>query len=468
VSDEDLLDLLPPYPKELEVGRALDPIAFVLAKVTPDEAVVGQQVTLSVYAYGSRGPFREVNTSEPSRPDFVSHPIIENSYGRHLHRVPIDGELWHALKIREVALFPIRSGELSIGSMRMGFDGRRYPSRGRHRGLVRESAPLQVTVRDPPLEGRPAGYRLGDVGRFSLSATVQPRTVTAGEAISVVVTLKGKGNLPFSLSTPQRKGVQWLKPNVVDDVEVSGKDVAGWRKFTYVVRLDQPGSIDLGQLELPYFDPWQSAYRVARTGLGTVEVVPGANAASVDGAQEVDPLEVAMVPRAELGAGASPPWRPAGTPWFWGLLAFGPVSVVVARAGTALLSALRGRLRSRRAAPATIAAQALAESRQAAAAGDVATAASQAERALFTAVEGAVGLRARAVLREELSVRLTDAGIGRELAERITALLEAFDGVRFTGQSAEHAASDLVARAAELVSELGALGRVRRKRKGGS
>ncbi len=45
--DSDRFDLLPPYPNELRVDRAPDPMAFLRAVVHPTHAVVGQQVTLS-------------------------------------------------------------------------------------------------------------------------------------------------------------------------------------------------------------------------------------------------------------------------------------------------------------------------------------------------------------------------------------------------------------------------------------
>ena len=455
LSEEDLLDSLPPFPDELRTEVAPDQLAFLRATVEPPSAVVGQQLTLRVYAYGRRGPFREVNTSEPSRPDFLSYVIIENSYGRRLHRVPIAGEVWQAVKIREVALFPIRAGTLQIGSMRMGFDGRGYPSSGQMKGLVRQSNPLQVTVSEPPLAGRPPGYQLGDVGRFSLSAAVQPREVDAGEAVSVVVTLKGRGNLPQVLRTPGQRGVEWLDPSVVEDIQVESSGVSGWRKFTYVVRLDQPGRIRLGEVSLPYWDPWENAYHVARTGLGIVEVRGEPTGKREQADEPLDPLEQLSEPREHLGPGPVRPWRPADRPWFWALLAFGPAAVLVSRAGSHLGRSLRRRWRERQQAHQAVAARALRQAGEAARGGDVGSTASLVERALFTALEGAVGLRARAVLREELGARLQAAGLPEELTQQAVALLEDADAVRFTGDEPALSAAELVRRAVELVDRLG-------------
>ncbi len=455
LSEEDLLDSLPPFPEELRSETAPDQLAFLRATVEPESAVVGQQMTLRVYAYGRRGPFREVNASEPSRPDFLSHVIIENSYGRRLHRVPIAGEVWQAVKIREVALFPIRAGTLQIGAMRMGFDGRGYPSGGQMKGLVRHSNSLQVTVSEPPLVGRPPGYQLGDVGQFSLSAAVQPREVKVGEAVSVVVTLRGRGNLPQTLRTPGQRGVEWLEPSVVEDIQVESSGLSGWRKFTYVVRLDEPGRVRLGEVRLPYWDPWDNAYHVARTGLGIVEVRGEPTATGEQSDEPVDPLEQLTQPRTQLGTGPQQPWRPADRPWFWAVLAFGPTSVLVLRAGGRLGRSLRRRWRERQLAHQAVAVRALRQAGEAARNGDVGSTASQVERALFTALEGAVGLRARAVLREELTARLQSSGLSEELAHQAVALLEDADAVRFTGDEPKLSASELVRRAEALVERLG-------------
>ena len=181
--------------------------------------VVGEQVTLAIDAYGSRGPFREVSSTEPSHPDFLSFAIITDAHGEQHFRVPIGGTTWFAVKFREFALFPLHAGSLRIGAMDMGFEGRGYQTSSRHAGLRRSSEPIQISVVEPPIASRPPGYRVGDVGSYKLTATVEPRQVMAGDAVSIVVKLEGTGNLPHQLNTPQQRGIEWLEPTIVEDVE---------------------------------------------------------------------------------------------------------------------------------------------------------------------------------------------------------------------------------------------------------
>jgi hypothetical protein len=55
--DDDPTGSLPPYPEELRVDRAPDAYAFLRAVASPTQVVVGQQLTLKIYAYGRQGPF---------------------------------------------------------------------------------------------------------------------------------------------------------------------------------------------------------------------------------------------------------------------------------------------------------------------------------------------------------------------------------------------------------------------------
>ncbi len=452
LGDDPPLDL-PAFPEELRVAAAEEPVAFLRAVATPARVVMGEQVTLKIFAYGGRGPFRETHTSEPSRESFLAHTLLENSYGETMHRVPIAGETWHVKKVRELALFPIRTGKLTIGAMRMGFDGRGYPSSSAHKGLVRHSAPIVIDVVEPPLQGRPAGYKSGDVGRFALSANVEPRELTAGDAVSVVAKLEGTGHLPFDLKTPQRTGVTWLEPTTVEEIEPRGTRIGGWRKLTYVVRIDTAGDVDLGELSLPYWDPERESYDVAKVSLGLIKVRPGSG--SANDAKHDDALAGVVTARKTLGSPPKGPFTLGNHALFWLALALAPLGVVLAGAGHRVGSRLSTHWRQKSRSHVSLAREALADARAALKKQDAARAANLSERAVLLAVEAATALRARAVLKSELGGELTARGVDPAVAEDIVTLLEHCDDLRFTGDADALGAEALVERAATVVRSLG-------------
>ncbi len=454
---------VPNYPPDFAVARAPDPIAFLRSDLDKHSAVVGEQVTLSIYAYGSRGPFREINSNEPQAADFVSFPIIENSYNEERYQVDIGDDIWQAVKVRELALFPIRTGNLQLGKMRMGFLGRGYSLRSTGQGLMRESELLTVTVTEPPLAGRPAGYRIGDVGSFHLNAQVEPREARQGDAVAVSVTLKGVGNLPLKLDVPERPGVEWLEPQVRGDVNPQQSVVQGVRTFQYVVRLHKAGTIDLGELRLPYWDPRKHAYFTASATLGKVQVAP---APGGDQPQSSDhspgkssKLAGALSIRKELGEAASERARFPDASWFWALLGLSPVAVTATGISVRLGQRLRRRLATRRKDATSLAARALGEAEKALARGEAKAAAAEAERALFLAVEGATGLKARGFLRDELVSKLDAGGIDADTARQLSEVLTQCETARFTGDSATSETGEIIEQSKDLVEKLARLRR---------
>lgn len=456
---------LPNFPDELRITHADDPLAFLRATATPQKVVVGEQVTLRIYAYGRRGPFREANTSEPSREAFVAHSLLENPFAENMYRMPINGDTWYAKKMRELALFPIQSGRLTVGAMKMGFEGRGYPSAGQNIGLVRYSAPLVIEVVEPPRQGRPAGYKLGDVGRYTLTAKVEPREITAGEAVSVVAKLEGTGNVPFTLRTPQQKGVTFLEPTIVEEVEPRGSTIAGWRKFTYVVRIDEPGAIDLGELALPYWDPEKDSYQTASAPLGKIEVRPGKTDPKADDAENVDVLQGVVTTRKTLGAPADFRRRWTDRNAFWFLLLAVPSLVVLGAGLSSAGTRVKERLVRRNEDQLSAAQRALGVARKTRSL-DPAKTASEIERAIFSAIFAGTGRKMRAVLKSDLARELMESGVPKDTSDRVAELLQRCDDLRFTGSAEEsEGGADLVETAAALVSELS---RGKRRRENGS
>jgi hypothetical protein len=294
-------------------------------------------------------------------------------------------------------------------------------------------------VVEPPLEGRPPGYRLGDVGHYTLSANVQPREVPAGGSIAVVAKLEGTGNLPASLLVPEQRGVRWLEPQLIDQVAPRQHVVQGFRTFTYVVELNQPGEVDLGEITLPYYDVKSRAYGVARASLGTVKVTGAAKPDARDaqnGRAAGQRLRGLVTPPPKLSpwTGSAPKYL-ANSPAFWASLLGLPLSALLAFALSDLAKLLNRRLRERRGSLAAALEDALEQLSLAASKADVSATASTAERALFLSIEKGYAIKARGILKAELAPALEAAGVSSELAERARELLARCDELRFAGEA---------------------------------
>ncbi len=453
--DLDQQQELPPVPDELKVERAPDPIAFLRAVVTPKHPVVGEQVTVRIYAYGGRGIYRPVNAVDPTYPDFLDYTGQDDSFTENAVQVPIGDQVFIAQKLRELCLFPLHAGKLTIGSMTLTFTGGRYVA---NPPITRSSPPITLDVVEPPLDNRPPGYHVGDVGTLELSVAVDPRRVTAGDTVGVVAKLEGTGSIPTALRVPEQRGVEWLDPTHVDEVHEQHGVVRGFRAFTYLVKMNEPGRIDLGELTLPYWDPRKRAYATARASLGKVEVAPSpqkaAPVASAAAAKTDEPDTLALKPRRTLA-----PYGPSAAPFtdslrFWYLLLGAPVAVGLAGVGLDIGSRLRRRFSSARTSPQRLAQDSLRAAEVAAKGSEIAKTAAAVERALFLAIEAGTGIRARALLKDDLKAALGGAGIEPGTIERTVALLDACEAARFTGKSADLPPKELCARAHGLVGDL--------------
>jgi hypothetical protein len=443
---------LPELPEEFRVDHALDPIAFVRSRAVPRKVVVGEQVTLSGYAYGGRGEFRLGTVTEPSRNDFLAFNLMEDGAQVQGYQFELGGQRWIAAKVSDFALFPLKAGRLKAGEMTIGFVGRGYSKDPQ--GLLRTSAPVELEVVEPPVSGRPPGYKIGDVGRYTLSATVEPREVPAGGSISVVAKLEGTGNVPFSLIVPEQNGVHFLDPQVVDQVGPKRGVIQGFRTFTYVVELSQPGELDLGEITLPYYDAKARAYGVARAALGAVKVTGTAKPAATPGTGQSasapgaapSHLKGLITPPSKLGSASGSPSTPwPSRPAFWFSLLGLPLGTLLAFGLADLAKLLRRRAHAQRASLSTALGAARSDLAEAARSGSTAAAASAAERTLFLGIEKGTGLKGRAILKERLAPTLTSAGVPDTLAEQAARLLARCDELRFAGE-----AVDLASFAAEV------------------
>lgn len=428
---------LPPLPPGYAIEKAQDPTAFLRVTAEPRQVVVGQQVTLSVYAYAGRGDFGIASLSEGTRDDFLSVPLDEDS---ETVKVPfeLDGRRWIVSKLTSHALFPIKAGTLKIGSTSAAFSGPGYANSPQ--GLARKSAPISIEVVEPPLKGRPPGYHVGDVGDYTLKASVEPREVPVNGSISVIAKLDGTGNLPFALLVPEQSGVHFLEPQLVSKIGQRRGNVEGFRTFTYVVELTRPGDIDLGEITLPYYDANARAYGIARASLGRVKVTGSAPTPAASSSPSAHAsgtsLSKLIEPPGKLGPNASAQVVYLPSRWGYWLLLFAlPLSAVVGFALSDLTRLLRRRMSERRGSLAAALDEALTRLNDATRSGDVAASAGAAERVLFLAIERATGLKARGVLKAELASTLEGHDVDAQLAKQAARLLARCDELRFAGDA---------------------------------
>ncbi|MEO7113568.1 MAG: BatD family protein [Polyangiaceae bacterium] len=415
-----------PLDPKLALNAPRGAVAFLHAISDKVNAVVGEQVTYSVYLYvdpDQREPdFNDVHESSAS--DFLKQNLIDDSKdSQPVQYASVGGKIWGAKLIRKWALFPLKTGLLEIGSMRLAVVG------GRGGNAARTSDTVVVKVDEPPITGRPPGYVSGSVGLFTAVANVTPRDVERGGGISVDLSISGTGNIPTNVTPPPQEGVDWLVPEVRDAVSGQSGVFGGSRNFSFIVHMNKAGAIDLGEIAIPYFDPAAKTYGVARAPLGVVNV-KGNGKPDVADAHDEQPLQGLPALKDTL-AREAPHKHLADRPGFWALLVLCPFSFVIVAGGRSASRRLRDGLAFRRASPESLLSKRIADAKNAGKLSDARVLDAAIAKMIEQATIVRAGVNVRALTIDEAEDHLAVRGVKRETAVEIADLLRACDEARF-------------------------------------
>ncbi len=211
--------------------------------------------------------------------DFDIQPVIGPSSGRgndyqvdiygittrgRLSYATLDGERYRSFEF-ELLVSPKRAGELTLGPIGVSFDER--VSRRATRRMIAESDPIVVHALGLPEEGRPPGFT-GLLGTHAVDAAATPTDVNVGDPIELRVTISGPEPLAGVIDGPDLSAIDGF----TDDFRIAGE---GWtyepssrpgrRMFTTTIRATHEGVSAIPPIPLPFFDPDEGVYRVARS-----------------------------------------------------------------------------------------------------------------------------------------------------------------------------------------------------------
>jgi hypothetical protein len=220
-------------------------------------------------------------------------------------------------------LVPQRAGKLAVGAPSVSVDDAdpflllRKRKRGGPKRVKGDA--VEVEVLPLPAEGQPAAFPSGNVGVFTLTASIDKTTLAVGEAFTLTLVTEGSGDLSLGTppSLPTVEGLRFYEPKHVVTQDVKEGELVGTRTTTVLVVTRSQGTIEIPTIELPYFDPIEGSYRVAKSEALSI---------SVTGAVDPAASEAVAASESEKGAGdpedgtLAPllltrpvPWRPRGT-----------------------------------------------------------------------------------------------------------------------------------------------------------
>jgi len=420
--------------------------AFLRTVVDKLEPYEGEQVTTTIYLY-TRHNLQQVPAvqAEASTDGFWVQDLLSATRSLEPTRQVINGRGFWVYVLRRFAAFPLKSGELTIGSMALTisretmfdlFNPTNAPAEAE-----RKSVPVLLKVKPLPAENRPAGPVA--VGSFELKATLDRPQVATGDAVTWTATLRGRGNLrAIKLADPAVSGLQVLQPEVHDLTETPQDRVQSTRTFAWLVVPQQPGAYNLPALTLDTFDPASGTYKrissepLTLTAAGaapagsiptTPDDKPNARGEDADERNEAwPPLHVhSALSRAQtpLSAHGYYPLLLLLWPLLWLSVSFGPSALSRLRSrgqGTAEQLALR------------TSHQRLKRAGDAQSGNDPRLFHAEIAAALNTALEARLGENVSGLTQSQLRRRLAELGVADKLSADVCEVLSQCDFARFS------------------------------------
>lgn len=355
-----------------------------------------------------------------------------------------DGERYQSIVLKRVAVFPTRTGTLTIDPLRIDTEAERsrraygssrfFSLRGRSEEL--RIASDSVTIEVQPLPGGAPSSFGGAVGTFEMEARTPRPDVAAGDPVEVAVRVTGRGNIA-TLEAPAvtvPSSFERYDPSARMSVARGGDFVRGTKTFTYTFVPRESGSFQIDPVPFSYFDPEAEQYETLRTDAVTLRVRGGAEAPPAAAGQLGSGLPAndiaGVLPAAArwVRTAEAPLYK---QPWAYAVLLV-PLALLAGLLAVRRRTDRRAEEAARRQRAARPHAEEhLAEAERALDRDRPRAAYEHVERALLGFIGHRLGIAAHGLTRAQLGARLAEAGVPDETRQTLDALLEACDRARF-------------------------------------
>lgn len=230
--------------------------------------------------------------------------------GEHNFRLLLDATMLVPVKRRRPSLFN------SPGFFNNGFDDPFFDSvfgNYQRRPITVQSPPLTMYINMLPDQGKPADFN-GAIGQFQLSVAADPTEVEAGEPITLLMAISGKGNFDRVTAPTLPASDDWKGYSPSDSFEPGTNPASGTKTFEQALVPKKTALTSIPPLSFSYFDPQTRQYRTLSSdpiaitvkSAGTPEISPPPVAKTLTAApsttpQTVEPYSDLAAPHLEIG-----------------------------------------------------------------------------------------------------------------------------------------------------------------------
>ncbi len=275
--------------KKIEDGKGL----FVVATASTTEPFVGQQVIVDFKIYTSVGLDRYYVSGLPDYPGFFAQEI--SNYDNQVYTEKVNGETYKTMVLHRMALFPQKSGQLTINPISVDVSIN-VPGQRRAVREILNSEPLKINVQALPNHPKKEKF-CGAIGNYTMNVYARNTSLTTDDAFTIGLMINGFGEVkqinPPVLDFGEHFDVYKPKVNV-KEYEDNGM-IAGTKTFEYMVVPRKPGSFNVSP-EFTYFSPDSLQYITVMPKTIPVNISLGKNPLP-DEIKDVEEIEQTRTPK---------------------------------------------------------------------------------------------------------------------------------------------------------------------------
>ena len=269
---------------------------FIVASADKRNVYQGEQVTVTYKLY------TKLNISSPQiskLPTYngFSQEEISTSNTINWQIEMYNGERYRSATIKKVALFPTKSGELTVTPFELDvpvlvrkkrtsndffddFFNDSFFGRTETIEFTAISNSIKINAEPLPQTNVPESFS-GAVGDFNFKSEIDQNSVKANESISIRFTVSGAGNIQL-LDLPELDlpaGFEVYEPKSNLNINRNGK-ISGTKTFDYLIVPRVPGTKIIQPITFSYFSPTKNRYITESSPEYKIEVEKGDGAAA--------------------------------------------------------------------------------------------------------------------------------------------------------------------------------------------
>lgn len=273
---------------------------FARVEVSKRSAYLGEKILVDLKIYSR---VTMVNFQDWKMPSFEGFWTKETTSDQQiqLQNEVIDGVMYQTGLIKQLIIYPQKSGDLTIDPMELSVIVRERAS-GRGRSVFDQffggyedskrpirSNSVKINVKPYPA-GKPSDFS-GLTGNLNMKATLDKAQTRSNEAVNLKITISGDGNLlqlqPLDIGFPP--DIEVYDPKTIDNIKVSASGISGSRSFEYVLIPRYAGDFKVGPFSFSYFDAASGKFKtvsqdafdlIVEKGDGEEGVSPSVNIAN--------------------------------------------------------------------------------------------------------------------------------------------------------------------------------------------